>query len=227
MTSATPPASGGIDTYSRLIAFIGNFLSRDDLADRIPDFIRLAEIDLQRDLELREGDKVQDNKSTVVGQDFIDLPEDLLEPRILRFNSDPIRLVEITSMDKWTSIRQTFSAISKPMSATQVGQRLYLAPTPGEVVSYTLFYRARIMPLSANNQSNRVLKDAPDALIYGALVHAATYIGDDERIQMFGVMYSTFKESYKRLEWRSRTSGGPLRVRVDTGVDDRHSVGGD
>ena len=129
-------------------------------------------------------------------------------------------------MDKFNSIKQTYNQVLDPMAATLVGDRLMLAPTPGKADPYTLVYLARLLPLSSSNSSNRILKDAPDALLYGSLMHSAPYIGDDERTQLWGTLYTALKEDFKRLEWRARTSGGPLRVQPDNSADDRHNVGG-
>jgi len=107
-----------------------------------------------------------------------------------------------------------------------VGSELWLAPAPGGADEYTLFYLGRLKPLGPDNSTNRILKDAPDALLYGALMHSAPFIGDDQRIQLWGALYAQAKQDYKVLEWKARTSGGPLRVRPDHSVDDRHNIGG-
>jgi hypothetical protein len=156
------------------------------------------------------------------------MPEDMQIPRHLRIDTDPIRIVEIVSMDKFSGVREGASNIGsqQPFVATMVGDRLMLAGAPGAADPYTLFYLGRLLPLSSSNTTNRILKDAADALLYGALMHSAPYIGDDARIQLWGTLYSQAKEAYRRFEWKSRTSGGPLRVRPDISVDDRHNIGG-
>jgi hypothetical protein len=225
--SPTPADAGGFDTYEKMIELIANFLGRNDLNDRIPDFIGLTEADLSRGMNLREQEKEIEGV-LVVGQDYIKMPDDLQVPRHFRINGDPIRIVEIVSMDKFSGVREKaqYASTALPFAATMVGDKLMLAGTPGTAESYTLFYLARLMPLSSSNSTNRILKDAPDALLYGALMHSAPYIGDDGRIQLWGTMYSQAKEAYRRFEWRSRTSGGPLRVRPDFSPDDRHNIGG-
>ena len=45
--------------YDNLVEVIGDWLARDDLSARIPDFIWLAESELQRDLGLRLNDSVE------------------------------------------------------------------------------------------------------------------------------------------------------------------------
>jgi len=225
--SPTPADAGGMDTYEKLVEMVASYLGRNDLNERIPDFIRLTEADLSRGLNLRAQEEVK--KGTLVaGQGYLDLPEDLQTPRLLRVDTDPMRLVSIVSMDKFAGINDSAASqgVNYPLAATIVGDKLYLAPAPQSADDYTLFYLARLMPLSSKNSSNRILRDAPDALLFGALMHSAPYIGDDERTVLWGTMYSQAKEAYRRLEWRARTSGGPLRIRPDFSVDDRHTVGG-
>jgi hypothetical protein len=216
-----------LDTYDKLVETVADWLGRNDLAQRIPDFIRLSESDLSRSLNLREQEAVKEGVF-VADQDWMELPDDLQVPRHLRVDTDPVRTIGIVSMDKFSQIRQSLGdvGITRPSAGTVVGNRLYITPAPAVDDPYTLFYLARLVPLGPKNSTNRVLKDAPDALLYGALMHSAPYIGDDQRIQLWGTLYSQAKEDYRRLEWRARTGGGTLRVRSDNTVDDRHNLGG-
>jgi hypothetical protein len=223
---SAPPAPGGIDTYDKLVESIGLWLGRDDLADQIPTFIQLTEKDLGRLLNLREQETTKDG-TMVAGREYLELPDDLLIPRHLRIDTDPVTIVSIVSMDKFTSVRELAASAgqTKPTAATMVGNRLYLAPAPG-ADTYTLFYRGRLIPLSSSNSTNRILQDAPDALLYGALMHSAPFIGDDQRVELWGTMYVGAKQDYKKLEWNARLGGGTLRVRSDVNPNDQHNIGG-
>lgn len=223
--SPSPAIPGGMNTYEKLVETVADWLGRGDLAQRIPDFIRMTEADLSRSLNLREQEKTKDG-TFVVDQDWIPLPDDLQIPRQLKINTDTVKLVEIVSIDKFQSIAASYDSATNPMAATMIGDRLYIAPAPGADEGYTLYYLGRLEPLSPTNSTNRILKDAPDCLLYGSLMHSAPYIGDDARTQMWATLYSQYKEDYRRFEWRSRTGGGPLRVRADVSPDDRHNIGG-
>jgi len=222
-----PPQSSGFETFEELCQTIVNYLGRNDLNDSIPDFIHLAEVDLSRSLNLRAQEK-DIRRTFVAGQEYIDVPEDLQVPRHILIHTDPIRMVSVVGIDRLTSIRRTSdnAGMTKPIGMCMSGDKILLAPAPGAADDYTLTYLSRLLPLSALNSSNRILKDAPDALLYGALMHSAPFIGDDQRIALWGTLYSQAKDDYKRFEWRSRTSGGPLRVQTDSAPDDRHRRGG-
>lgn len=223
----TPPAPGGIDTYEKLVETVALWLGRNDLSEQIGTFISLVEADLSRSLNLREQETFKDS-FFIENQDYIDMPDDLQIPRHLRINTDPIRIVEIVSMDKFSGIKENAAKAgqTKPLAATMVGDRLMLVPGPRAADPYTFFYRSRLIPLSSKNSTNRILKDAPDALLYGALLHSAPFIGDDQRATLWGTLYGQAKEDYRRFEWRARTGGGTLRVRPDFSAADRHNIGG-
>ena len=91
------PGGVGIDSYSKLVEAVQDWLSRSDLVDRIPTFIRLTEAELQRDLRMREQE-VEVTGNLVPDQDFLQLPEDCLWPRYLRVDTSPIRTIMIVAM---------------------------------------------------------------------------------------------------------------------------------
>ena len=77
-----------IGTYSELQTAIGNWLGRDDLTDRIPEFIDLAEARLSRELETREQEK-RATVTTTANDQYIALPTGLREIRHVQLNTSP------------------------------------------------------------------------------------------------------------------------------------------
>lgn len=66
-----------ISTYSELQTTIANYLARSDLNAIIPDFIKLAENRLSRDLRIRQMLSVA-TAQTTAGDSTIGLPTDFL-----------------------------------------------------------------------------------------------------------------------------------------------------
>lgn len=211
-------------SYDGLVDLIALWIDRPDLIGVVPLWIRLTESELQRDLFLLEQEKVKEGTLST-SDDFITLPDDYLFGKMLRLDTDPLRVFNTVSTDKWIDVRQNRSGDSSPSAVTQHGNRLYLAPTPSAADPYTLWYTGRILPLSKENQSNRLLEDAPDALLYCALKHAAPFIQNDERLPVWLSFAESAKASYKAVNWRARTSSGTLTVRPDVGAGDRHYLG--
>lgn len=201
--------------YAELKEAVADWLARSDLGHRIPSFIRLAELKVQRDLRLRFHDETTTGTMTAA-QEYIDQPADYIEGRHLRVDTDPIRHVRVVSMSDLADIQQANATGGIPIAMADHKLRIYLAPIPESAHPYTLFYRAGITALSEDNATNWLTTHAPDLLLWGALVAASTYLKDAEGMQMFGTLYNDAHSDVKRQEWRARTGDGPLRVRPQT-----------
>tara|TARA_Y100001973_G_scaffold75768_1_gene110738 strand:- start:44 stop:685 length:642 start_codon:yes stop_codon:yes gene_type:complete len=206
--------------YDNLLQAVSDWLARDDLGDRIPDFVWLAECEIQRDLNLRMNDSVYESTS-VSGQDYVSLPEDFAEAVLFEWKDSSKSPVSISSFDVVSSFqkknRYRSSETSTPRSGAVFGDRLYLGPVPS-ASDFRLFYRSGVSHLSHLNKTNDVLRKYPDALLYGSLLHSAPYLGEDERALGWVQLYDRAKDSAFKEEWRSRTGHGPLRMQPDIGV---------
>lgn len=199
--------------YEELAAGIASWLSRPDLDDVIPDFIRLAELNIQRKLNLR-GKDTKATGTFTIGQDFINAPSDLLEPVYLRINSNPLGKVEVVTLEKLADVRQN-AGHALPIAMAVVGTTIELAPVPQSATGYTLYYRAGVPALSPVAPTNWLLTAYPDLYLYGALVESAPYLRNDARILLWKGIFDDKFAGVKRQEWRARTGGGPLRIRPD------------
>ena len=81
-----------ITTYSELQTAIADFLARTDLTNDIKNFISLAEARMSRELSTRSQEK-RVTASTVADDEFISLPTDLREIRVIKLNSSPQRVL--------------------------------------------------------------------------------------------------------------------------------------
>lgn len=207
--------------YTDLKASVADWLARDDLESQVVDFIWLAECDIQRAVKFRLADKIQSAKS-VPGQDYIELPEDYSEGGFLRWTgSTTMPSLEVASYDVTARHQNQPTSTSSTGGDTIVGtlhgNRLYLGQGPGEI-AYEFYYKAGVQHLSAKTNSNYLLKEYPDCLLFGALVVASPYLGADERIQTWATMYTNAKEETRMAEWRARSGHGVLRMRPDVRI---------
>ena len=82
-----------IGTFAELKTAIANFLARDDLTDRIPEFISLAEARMGRELGTRSQTKRA--TATLTASDaYVSLPTDLRSIREVKLNTSPIEVLE-------------------------------------------------------------------------------------------------------------------------------------
>jgi hypothetical protein len=202
-------------SYRDLVETIAKWIDRDDLKVDIPDWIHLSEVQAQRDLHLRFIDLEEEFTSD--GSNPIALPDNLVELHAIRFEESPISYLSIISRTDFFNQQELLSQPSSPSVGYHQGLALHVWPEVGSGGKYTVFWKSGIPHLSEDNQSNWLLENAPDLLLYSALKHGAPFLGDDPRVQMWAGMENTARAGLKQQEWRAKTGGGKLSIRPDTG----------
>jgi hypothetical protein len=202
-------------TYTDLQASIAGWLmDRTDLTARIPDFIALAEADMNRTLRTAAQETVT-TLSTVAGTETVALPAGYLEGRSLTILTNPRRRLTFQSIGDLLDNFASGSGV--PQAYAISGATIYLGPTPDAVYSIRLVYYAQVPALAAGNPSNWVLASHPDLYLYGALMHAAPYLYEDQRVATWAGAYQAVLDRLSAADEAARWSGGPLTMRSGRG----------
>lgn len=174
-----------LDTYAGLKSSIAGWLNRDDLTAVIPDFIALAEADMNSRLRLRS---MLTRSTATLDEAYETLPADFLGMWRVVVNDDRIRFAPTDLLAQYA----LDWAGEAPLYFSIVGDQLQLVPTPTALATATIemTYYARPVALSDTNTSNAILAASPAIYLYGSLVQAAPYLGDDARVQTWGQLYS-------------------------------------
>jgi hypothetical protein len=200
----------GITNYSDLQATIASYLARSDLTVQIPDFIRLAEVRLGRDLRIRQMLK-SSVTNTTGGDDTVSLPPDFLQLRDLYVVTNPIRDLQYVTPSVFSrNGRVTESGL--PVYYTVIANEFKFAPVPDTDYSLRALYYAAPEYLSDSNPSNVFLAYTPDLLLYGSLIEAEPFLMNDARIQLWAGMYDRGLSSLTAADDASENSGVPLRM---------------
>lgn len=201
-----------ITTYSELKTSIADFLNRDDLTTVIPDFISLAEAQMEREVR---SYKMQKRSEAEIDTQYSSLPTDFLEPIRFHLNDTYKTRLELTSLDDMLELRNnTANATGKPRYYCLVGDSIEVYPTPdGDYDAELLYYRT-LDKLSDGNTSNWLLESHPDAYLYGALMQSAPYLKEDNRVQVWSVLYSGAVSSINLQSKKVLAGGSGLRKRI-------------
>ena len=201
-----------ISTYAELQTAIANWLDRSDLTDKIPDFITLAEIRIQRNLRVR-GMEERSTTTLVPGQEYYGLPDDFLEVRDVQVNTDPI-----TSLKYMTpkEMDETYPNQSNgtPKAFTIIGNEIQLKPTPDSADTFEIAYFEKIQNLSDTNTTNWLTQNAVDLLLYGALIEAEAYLVNDTRIPVWKAAFDMAIQEANNQANKGRWPQGPIAARV-------------
>ena len=197
-------------SYSDLKTTIANYLARSDLTSVIPDFIRLAEERLRRDLRIRQM-LVVATANTTAGDSTVGLPTDFLEMRDIHLNTTPITSLAYEAPNAfYASTRATEAGL--PKTYTVLASELQFSPIPDAVYTAQMLYYAKPTLLSDSNTSNVFLANCPDALLYAALAEAEPYLMNDARLQVWASLYDRAIASISTADQSSEYSGQPMSM---------------
>ena len=203
-----------LTTYTELKASVADWLNRSDLTAAIPDFISLAEAQIERTLRTRQM-IVRANASFNV--EFGATPADFLEVRSFKLSgTNPPTPLSFMTIDALDAESTKFTASGRPKFFGVVGGQFRLVPTPDTNYATELTYYAKLSKLSASVATNFILSASPDIYLYGALLQAAPYLQDDNRISVWATLYERALNDLQTADDRASTSGGALLTRAKT-----------
>jgi len=166
-----------VSTFAELKASVATWIKRSDLTAIIPDFVKLAEARINR--ELRTRNMVTRAQNTAVDSEFVALPSDFGTARSIRLTASPF-----TQLQQLTVEAMGDFAAQQPSGALQafaiVGGEFWFLPAPAASVTVQLVYYAKVPALTDAAPTNWLLASHPDVYLWGALLEAACYLEDDE-----------------------------------------------
>ena len=203
-----------LTTYTELKASIADFLNRDDLTTVIPDFITLAESQINRDVRHWKMEARSSGQQSG-GDEYMQIPADWVESIRLHLTGSGTSAVNLISRDAMADKRASAEDVSgTPVYYTHADGQFQLYPTPSDDTDFELLYIQKLDVLSGSNADNWLLLDSPDVYLYGALLHSAPYLAEDQRVAVWAQMYSASVQRLNEASESARFSGSGLRLKI-------------
>lgn len=201
--------------YTSLKTAVGDWLHRTDLGAPIVDFIAMFEADFNRDERLRNMDTVTTIAATA---GYLQHPTDWLEWQNIAmvYGANTFQLKPASQEQ---SIVHTFSETSGIPRYWQVtGDKTYLSPTPTATATFTFptTYYGKLPSLSVSNTTNWLLTAYPTVYLYGALLQASGYIGEDARIPLWKSAYDEAIDAISVASARSQYGTQVIQMRPES-----------
>lgn len=201
-----------ITTYSELQTAIANWLDRDDLTDRIPEFIALAEARFIRKIKhwRMEG---RATANTVASTRTMALPSDYYSMRNLKLNNGSYTDV-LEYMSPSVLYEGSSTTGGTPKYYTIQGNQIALEPIPDTAYEIEIDYISFDV-LSDSNTTNWLLTNYPDIYLLGSLVMGEAFMVNDERVPGIKAALDEAMKELDRDDKAGRWNGTPLTIRVE------------
>tara|TARA_R110002020_G_scaffold190192_1_gene389653 strand:+ start:46 stop:672 length:627 start_codon:yes stop_codon:yes gene_type:complete len=204
-----------IGTYSELQTAVANWLDRDDLTDRIPEFIALAEARFNRVLRLRSME-AKYTADTVAGQRNLALPTGYIQMRNFQVNSSPLTTLSYVTPEIYDRLWGG-STSGTPKFYTILANEISFGPTPATVMEVEMLFYKKFDNLSPSATTNWLITNAPDIYLYGSMLEAEPFIMNDERVQLWATALQRGVTDLQEQDNKDRHSGSALRVMNTSG----------
>ena len=201
-----------LKSYAALKTSIGDFLNRDDLTAVIPDFISLAEAQINRDIRHYE----MENRATAQrDSQYLARPTDWVETIRMHITGGGTRTLDLLSGAAMSDKRAGADDTSgEPRYFRHAERAFEVYPTPDGTYNVEILYYQKIPALSDTNTSNWLLSEAPDIYLYGSLLHSSPYLAEDARVNVWAQLYAAAKDNVNRAADAASASGSGLTMKV-------------
>ena len=203
-----------ITDYASLQAEVAAYLHRADLTAVIPDFITLAEIEINADLRLKPMETAL-VLTTAAGTGTVALPADFAQMRLAYVVSGAL-ITELGYLapDNLRRLYRQASATGLPRRYSIEGANMVLGPVPDSAYAINGIYYTRLPALASG--PNWLVQQAPSVYLYGALKQAAPFLGNDARLALWSQLYDQITAKLTMADQRGQHAG-TLAVATDTG----------
>jgi len=202
-----------ITTYSELKTAVADWLNRSDLTSAIPNFIALAEAEMNRQIRHR---KMVTRATATLDTPYFAVPSDWKETIRFQLNTNPVTPLVFVTPEQLLEDSQKYSAANQPMFYTSIGQQFEVLPQPDGSYEAELLYYAKLPSLSDAAPTNWLLTESPDIYLYATLIQSAPYLKEDERTPVWTAMYDRLVSDMLLADERARIGSSKLKARIRT-----------
>ena len=204
-----------ISNYTELKTAVANWLDRDDLTDRIPEFIALAEARFNRVLRLRSME-AKYTANTVAAQRNLALPASYIQMRNFQVNTSPLTTLSYVTPEIYDRLWGG-STQGTPKFYTILADEVSLGPIPASAQEVEMLFYKKFDNLSVSTTTNWMITNAPDIYLYGAMLEAEPFIMNDERVPLWAQALQQGISDLQEQDNKDRHSGSALRVMNTSG----------
>lgn len=188
-----------------------DYLARSELSTWVPNFLQNSQKKLYRSLRIRP---METALSVQIASGVAALPADYLDLKYAYINSSPVRFLKRSTPEQIYTDYPTRSSSGCPQLIAREAENFIFGPYPDSTYTVTGIYYKQLDLLSDSNTTNWFTTNAPEVLLYGALLEAQPFIMNDGRIAVWQSMFNEAVDTINSQERREKYSGSAPRIRA-------------
>jgi hypothetical protein len=200
-----------ITNYSTLVTAVDDYLARSDLTTYVPNFLQNSQKKLYRSLRIRP---LEAALSVTISSGVAALPSDYRDLRYAYISSTPIRFLKRATPEQLLTDYPTRSSSGAPLLIAREAENFIFGPYPDSDYTVAGIYYKYLDLLSDANTTNWFTTNAPEVLLYGALLEAQPFMMNDSRIPVWQALFNEAVDTLTEMERVEKHSGSVPRARV-------------
>ena len=198
-----------IQTLVDLRVRLKDWSNRKDLADTLlTDFINVAQARANRLLDIPPFDKV--GSKTLDANSRVVVPKDFIEAKVFSIVIGNIT-IELERKNPAFVLKDKSVSIY-PTYFTRIGGEFLISPAMPEGTEVSLYYTAALTPLALDTDSNWLVTDAPEVLLYGALSELSLYTKNLEEASLWEGKFQSAMVELQNMNDTAEWSGSSIAI---------------
>lgn len=194
-----------ITGYASAVTSVQNYLARGDLASDVPGFIQNWEERFFRQPR-NYGAWMDAELSETITSSVIAVPTGFLAFRHVYVDGAPAARLEQVSPEQLYGRYPRGDYTGFPVWIARVGNNFEFGPEPDDDYTIAGVYRAKPTALrnyASDAAAHWIIVNAPDLLLYGALLEAEPFLKNDSRVMTWKTFYADALKDY-REHWEEQ-----------------------
>lgn len=207
--------SGVITGYTSLLTSVADWLAKGNLTTFIPAYIQNWEERFYR--QPRNYGKWMEGTLNVSFSSTATIPSDFLSLRVAYLNGQTKPPLVNSSLEQLYAKYPRAASSEVPAWIARDGANFVFGPVPNGTFTLNGTYYAKPVLLrnfASDAAAHFLIVNAPDLLLYGALLEAVPFIKDDNRIPIWQGFYTTALNDYRDLMKAQNFGSGAMQVLV-------------
>lgn len=202
-----------ITSYSTLLTEVASWLARSDLSSAIPGFIQNFEERFYR--QPRNFGAWMESSLSIAISTTAAVPSDYLALRVAYLNGQTSRPLVPSNLEQMYARYPRAGTQGPPRLIARDGANFVFGPVPGSGYTLNGTYYAKPTALrsyASDAAAHWLVVNAPDLLLYGALMEAQPHVMNDKRVPLWTAKFGEAMQDYRDLMKAQNLSGGALQV---------------